>query len=334
MAGMDGVPKEILRAAYERKPIYLLKIPLLYGIWAGLAWVLYATQHHRFAIPIGLAISFAIANLVRGLGAAGHDAVHGNLSKSKTISYLLAVLCWSPSGFPVTLYANYHLHHHKITNTYPDVDNVVITDYTKSPAVAKAMLFCIYTFAYPIYFLNQMLRFYLPRLPFALRMRAHAENIGIFSLIALAAWKMPLQVFIFFFGLPFILGAIMASVTSMIEHFEMPESNDDAFSSRTYGTKSHLLNFFWNNVTYHNEHHKYPGIPFYNLRSFHEAAYPYYDERVKAACYPSVLGPIFMLWGKIAKLDVAAMEERYRDLDKQAERERMLAVQGIQPGAA
>ena len=59
--------------------------------------------------------------------------------------------------------------------------------------------------------------------------------------------------------------------------------DDDAYSSRTYGTSSHLTNFLWNNVTYHNEHHKYPGIPFYNLRSFHEAAYPYYDERVKAA---------------------------------------------------
>lgn len=334
MAGMEAVPKEILRAAYQRKPIYLLKIPLHYGLWAALGWALYQTQNHPFAIPIGIVISFAIANLIRGLGAAGHDAVHGNLTRSKALSYWLSLICWSPSGFPVTLYANYHLHHHKITNTYPDVDNVVITDYTRSPFVAKAMLFCIYTFAYPFYFLSQMLRFYMPRLSLWHKIRANLETIGIFSLAGVAAHYMPTYVFVFCFAVPFAIGAILASVTSMIEHFEMPASDDDAYSSRTYGTKSHFMNFLWNNVTYHNEHHKYPGIPFYNLRSFHEAAYPYYDERVKAECYGGVLGPIFMLWSRVAKLDVTKLEKKYDGLDKQAEREKMLAVQGIQPGAA
>jgi len=332
--GMNAVPREILRAAYERKPLYLLKIPLHYGIWAGLTWVLYVTQHHRFAIPIGLVVSWTIANLIRGLGAAGHDAVHGNLTRSKTLSYLLALICWSPSGFPVTLYSNYHLHHHKITNTYPDVDNVVVTDFTKNTALAKIFLFGVYTFGYPFYFLGQMLKFYMNRLTPGLRVRAHLETIGTFSLIGLAAWRMPLQVFVFFYGLPFLLGAFLASVTSMIEHFEMPATDDDAYSSRTYGTKSHFMNFLWNNVTYHNEHHKYPGIPFYNLRKFHEAAFPYYDERVKAECYGSVIGPIFMLWGRILKLDVSKIEEKYRSLDKNEERKKMLAVPGIQPGAA
>ena len=67
MAGMEAVPKEILRAAYQRKPIYLLKIPLHYGLWAALGWALYQTQHHPLAIPIGIVISFAIANLIRGV---------------------------------------------------------------------------------------------------------------------------------------------------------------------------------------------------------------------------------------------------------------------------
>ncbi len=67
--------------------------------------------------------------------------------------------------------------------------------------------------------------------------------------------------FFFFFILPFIFGAMLASMTSMIEHYEMALTEDDAYSSRTYGTSCHLTNFIWNNVTYHNEHHKYPGIP-------------------------------------------------------------------------
>src|ERR1700722_17178352 len=133
MAGMDEVPRELLHAAYERKPIYLLKVPLLFGIWAACTWLLYRTQHHAFAIPIGIACSILIANLVRGLGAVAHDAVHGNCVRSKLGNYLISLVCWAPTGMSVTIYGNYHLHHHKIANTYPDVDNFVVTDYTRSP---------------------------------------------------------------------------------------------------------------------------------------------------------------------------------------------------------
>jgi fatty acid desaturase len=334
MAGMDGVPKEILRAAYQRKPLYLLKVPLHYGLWAGLVGVLYVTAHSRFAIPIGIAVSWSIANLVRGLGAVGHDAVHGNLARSKAASYWLSLICWMPSGFPVTLYANYHLHHHKITNTYPDVDNVVITDYTRNPFLAKVLLFCIYGFAQPLYFLTQVPRFYMKRLSTWHKVRVQLETLGWWGIVALGYFLMPFHVWFFCFALTFVFGAVLASVTSMIEHYEMMPSDDDAYSSRTYGTQSHVLNFFWNNVTYHNEHHKYPGIPFYNLKSFHHAAYPYYDERVKSECYPTVLGPLFKCWGRILELDIAKLDERYSGLDKDGERQRLLAMQGIQPGAA
>jgi fatty acid desaturase len=106
MAGMDAVPKEILRAAYQRKPIYLLKIPFGFGLWAGAMWVLYQTQHHKFAIPIGIACSLLIAYVIRGLGSIAHDAVHGNLTRSKLGSYLISLMCWSPTGMSVTVYGN------------------------------------------------------------------------------------------------------------------------------------------------------------------------------------------------------------------------------------
>jgi fatty acid desaturase len=189
----------------------------------------------------------------------------------------------------------------------------------------------VYTVGYPIYFLFNMFR-YMKRLTAWQRVRMNLELLAWWSLIALAFFVMPGQVFFFFYGLPFILGAALASVTSMIEHYEMLPG-DDAYSSRTYGTKTHLINFIWNNVSYHNEHHKFPGIPFYNLRSFHEAAYPYYEERVKAECYPDTLGVAMKLWGRILKLDVAKLDERYRNINKDEERQRLMGVAGIQPSA-
>jgi fatty acid desaturase len=328
--GMDGVPKEILRAAYERKPIYLLKVPLHFGLWAALVYALYATREHAFAIPIGVVCSFLIANLIRGLGAIAHDAVHGNCARSKRMNYVVSLLGWAPTGMSVTLYSNYHLHHHKIANTYPDVDNFVVTDYTQNPLLAKLLLLLVYTIGYPIYFLFCMFR-YTKRLTAWQRVRMNLELFGWWALIVAAFFLLPGQVFFFAYGLPFLLGAALASITSMIEHYEMLPGPDDAYSSRTYATKSHFMNFLWNNVSYHNEHHKYPGIPFYNLRSFHEAAYPYYEDRVKAECYTTTIGIAFKLWGRILKLDIAKLDERYRDLNKEAERQRLMSEAGIQP---
>lgn len=331
MAGMDAVPRELLREAYERRPIHLLKIPLGFAMWGAATWVIWATQDHRFAIPIGIALSFFIANVIRGLGAVAHDAVHGNCARSKLASYWISLICWAPTGMSVSLYQNYHLHHHRITNTYPDVDNFVVTDYTRNPVLAKLLLLAVYSFGYPMYWGAQMGR-YMKRLSAWHRVRMVLELVGFWGLMAVAFALMPLQVFFFFYGLPFLFGAVLASVTSMIEHYEMLPGDDDAYSSRTYGTTSDFANFIWNNVSYHNEHHKYPGIPFYNLKSFHHAAFQYYDEKVKAECYPGTLGIAFHLYGRILKLDIAKLDERYRDINKDAERARMMELQGIQPG--
>lgn len=328
MAGMDAVPKEILKAAYKRNSVHQLKIPFAFGLWAGVTWLLYRTQDHRWAIPIGVACSILIAYLIRGLGAIAHDAVHGNVTRSKLGSYLVSLLCWSPTGMSVTVYANYHLHHHRIANTYPDVDNFVVTDYTTNSVLAKALLLVVYTCGYPIYFMFQMFR-YLGRLSAWQRVRVHLELAGIFGLIALSAYLMPFQVFFFFYGLPFILGAFFASMTSMIEHMGMPATDDNAYSSRTYGTSCPVTNFLWNNVTYHNEHHKFPGIPWYNLASFHHAAKPHYDEKVQAECYRSIFPLALRLYGRIFKLDIAAIETKYADLDKSAEKSRVMNIPGI-----
>jgi fatty acid desaturase len=146
---MEGVPKELLRAAYQRKPIYLLKVPLHFALWGLTTWAFYATHGTPYAWPVGIVGAFFIANLIRGLGAVGHDAVHGNCFRSKTASYWFGLLCWAPTGMVYSVYSNYHLHHHRIANTYPDVDNFVVTDYTRNPFLAKVLLVVVYSFAYP-----------------------------------------------------------------------------------------------------------------------------------------------------------------------------------------
>lgn len=328
---MDDVPREILQAAYVRKPVFLLKVPLLFAMLIGAGVLLYAVHEQTWAVklPIGIACSLLVANVIRGLGAAAHDSVHGTVFKSKRASYWFGAVCWAPSGMAYTVYSNYHMHHHRITNTYPDVDNFVVTDYTRNPVLAKALLIAIYTFAYPLYFMTQIVR-YVPRLTAWQKIRMNLELVVWWSIVAAGVWFLPFYVMLFLYGIPFILGSVLASTTSMIEHFEM-EPGEDAYSSRTYATKRHFLNFLWNNVSYHNEHHKYPGIPWYNLRSFHEAAYPYYDKQVKAEVYETFLPVVWMLWKRCLKIDVTRIEGKYASLNREEERKRHMELAGISP---
>lgn len=329
MPAMDAVPREILQAAYKRSHIYLLKIPMNFGLWIGCGFLLNAIRDTAAFIPVGIACSILIANLIRGLGSVAHDAVHGVVFKSKVASYWIGLLCWAPSGMAFTIYSNYHLHHHRITNSYPDVDNFVVTDYTKNPTLAKILLLAVFTFAYPIYFMFQMFR-YVKRLTTWKKIRMHLELVGWWSLVFVGARFLPFGVFFFLYLLPFILGSVLASTTSMIEHYEM-EEGDDAYSSRTYASKMPIANFIWNNLGYHNEHHNFPGIPHYNLRKFHEAALPYYDERIKQNVYPNFFGLVFHLWGRILKVDVAKIEAKYAHLNRSEDRQKHMELDGISP---
>ena len=330
MAAMDDVPREILQAAYQRNGIYLLKVPFLYSLWIASGVLLYKMQDSQWFLPIGIAVSLLVPSLVRGLGSIAHDAAHGCVFKSKAASYWIGLLCWSPTGMSYTIYSNYHLHHHRITNTYPDVDNFVVTDYTKNPVLAKMLMLVVYSFAYPIYFMFQMFR-YTKRLSTWKKIRMNLELAAMFSVIGLMAHYLPGKVFFFFYGVPFILGAILASTTSLIEHFQMDPGDDDAYSSRTYATKMPLLNFVWNNLGYHNEHHKYPGIPWYNLKRFHEAAYPHYDAKVKAEVYPNFFGLVWTLWGRILTADISKIEAKYAHLNHDEERAKQMSLAGISP---
>jgi fatty acid desaturase len=329
MAAMDDVPREILQAAYRRKPLLNLKALIHYGLWAACGVAIWQTQDTPLGIAVGIASSLLITNLIRGLGAIGHDAAHGTVSKSKLVSYVVGLACWFPTGMSFTLYQNYHLHHHRIANTYPDVDNFVATDYTKNQTLARLLTFAIFTFAYPIYFAFQIAR-YIRRLTTAKKIRMHLELAAWFALMGACILYLPGRFFFFVYGLPFILSAMLASVAQMVEHYEM-EPGEDAYSSRTYATSMPVMAFLWNNVSYHNEHHKFPGIPWYNLKWFHHTAFPHYDERVQREhCHPGFVGLAFRLWGRIFQYDVAKIDAKYASVDRDGERDKSITLPGIE----
>lgn len=319
---MQAVPNEVLQRAYKRKPLYLLKLPFFWGLVTVLGYVaneVAKTSTKPVAIAVGVLCGIGVGSLVRGLGSIGHDAAHGTVAKSPLMTYLIGFWAWSATLMSYTLYRTYHLDHHRIVNMPHDVDRVTVSRFTKNPSIARFLRVMIYLGFYPIYWAIEVQRYARAMPAFdKLKMFFELAMIGVvltafgFVMHPTAFWTVALT--------QLAVGAFFASITSMCEHFGVEYQPDHAYSSRTYATDSALLDWLWSGTIFHNEHHKYPGIPWYNLKQFHFEAKPYYSPAVLKNVHTNFWPLVAVLFKRASSLNLeeekAAAErdrERLRD---------------------
>jgi fatty acid desaturase len=317
---MQAIPNEVLQRAYARRWIHVPKLVTLWGIVVALGWAAtWASRHTRYGVLVGVAAGLVIGSLVRGLGSIGHDAVHGCVSKSKFWSYVIGFAGWSATLMSYTLYRTYHLDHHKIVNMPHDVDRVQVSRFTSNPRLGVALRLAIYLGAYPLYWAIQVRR-YERSLPWALRLRVYVELAVIFGGVALLYPVMGPVAFFSVVVTQGLVGAFLASITSMAEHFGIEYHPDHAYSSRTYATQNRLIDFMWSGTNFHNEHHKYPGIPYYNLRRFHFESLPHLSPAVRRNVHQDFWPVIFMLWRRAVTTTLDEERQRREDDEREVDR--------------
>jgi fatty acid desaturase len=311
---MQAVPNEILQRAYQRRPERLVKLGVFWAVIALLGWLAVWASHHLglgAAIAVGIGGGLVSGMMVRGLGSIGHDAVHGSVSGNKTIAYIVGFLAWSATFMSYTLYKTYHLDHHKIVNMPHDVDRVQTSRFTSNPRTAVLLRLIIFTVGYPTYWAREVGR-YARAMPATVKLTMYVELVvvlgtifGMLPLMGAIAWFS-------FMGTMAVTGAFFASITSMSEHYGINFHPDHAYSSRTYATESRLIDFLWSGTNFHNEHHKYPGIPYYNLRRFHFESMPFYSEAVKRNVFPNFWPVVFTLWRRASQMTIEEEREAAR----------------------
>ncbi|MDP3279062.1 MAG: fatty acid desaturase [Deltaproteobacteria bacterium] len=308
---MQAVPSEVLQRAYQRRPLYLLKLPFFWGLVFAMGFAANEVSKHTstgLAFVASLVAGVLIGSLVRGLGSIGHDAAHGTVSRSPTLTYLIGFWAWSATLMSYTLYRTYHLDHHRIVNMPHDVDRLTVSRFTKSAKLSRAIRVVIYLGMYPIYWLFSVQR-YVRKMTLAQKVRMNLELLAVAGCIVGLSQVMVPVAFWTVMITQLVVGAFFASITSMCEHFGIAYHADHAYSSRTYGTSSALLDWLWSGTTFHNEHHKYPGIPWYNLKQFHFEALPYYSAEVKANIHTDFVPLAWGLLKRAATLDPESESE-------------------------
>jgi len=309
------VPKDALRRAYRRRPTHLWKLLSLWFVLLSLGAIGVALSESSYGLVACMLAGIAAGNVVRGLGSITHDAAHGTVARHPTLLYLIGCLSWLPSLMSFTLYRSYHLDHHRIVNMPHDTDRVQTSQLTSVRTLARLLRMLIFTCAYPIYWALRVGRHYRVLTP-GRKARVWAELAVAYGILLGLLPLMSLPVWLSFFGSMVGTGFVLASLTTMAEHYDIDFHPDPAFSSRTYGTESRFIDWIWGSSTFHIEHHGFPGIPYYNLRAFHREVLPHYPPALRRNVHPELWSLLISL---LRRLWVMTDEE------EQARRERDLA---------
>jgi fatty acid desaturase len=258
-SALSHVTREELRALHRRKPERQIRTLWLVTIWVLAAIVIETNYHELLTFFATILIAFV-------LGAAPvlmHEAVHGNIVRSRSANYLVGLLSGAVALLSVTAYRDYHLYHHANYRDTDDQLRIAGFDLT-SPIVAIATLLVgSYVFLILLPFVGWK-RCKKPK-------RMLAEYTGII-LCAAAAVTFEPQLAVSVWLLPLSISLLLTNIRGLAEH-AWTQTGGEFTSVRTV-ISNKALSYFILNINYHLEHHLYPGIPWYNLPEAHKLIKP------------------------------------------------------------
>jgi len=230
--------------------------------------------------PLSYVITVAfIGARQHDLGSMIHEAVHGRLARHRRWNdWIGECLSFLFLFFSMRAFRRSHLAHHRHFNGPGDPDWVLTRNPTWDFPMRPAKLMRILAarlFGFGI-LRSLVLAYHYPR-----ESRGHREVDGalmrfargvflggaILGIQAFDAWSTVLLYWLVPLGswLPLCL-----HIRSIAEHFALPSGTSQPQSRSVRLTWIDRLFIVSNAMSYHGEHHRYPSVPFYNLRTLHE----------------------------------------------------------------
>jgi len=265
-----GITGSELKALLRKRPgVVALKTFVLVGSWAALGYLaLGAPWWGR--VLLWMAMGFAINGLVQ----LAHETWHGNLLPRRWQNTAAGTLLGLAVGIAHGPMRHDHLAHHKYNRTErdPDAYNVgrpsfwpTLLHYTI--AIFGLPLSLIYfNILYPIqYYERPALRRHalvlLGYVAFHVALWSWLSHSGLVS-TALVVWVIPVL-----FTSPF------NGLKSLADHY----ANDwrgVRYRTATTVRTNRLVEYAWNGLNYHLDHHLFPRVPGYNLPALHRYLRP------------------------------------------------------------
>jgi len=220
--------------------IALLAATAAASVWAWiLAIVVVGTRQHALAV-------------------LGHDGMHRRLHRSRRANDWITSLCMLPVGIPPAGYAAFHRRHHRHLNTPLDpeqADALLPKGRLTARSIGLRALADLCGLGFPL--LRRLQREIEP----ANRTERVLASIVPFITAILLGWMLgPLA------GIAW----IVALSTSFLAIFRVRAISEHVHAAGTWVFSTGPIGrfFLWPHATWcHDEHHRWPSIPFYNLRA-------------------------------------------------------------------
>ncbi|MBM4253011.1 MAG: hypothetical protein FJ146_13645 [Deltaproteobacteria bacterium] len=227
------------------------------AIWAALNaahWVGW------LALPLIMTLA---ANRWMAVGILSHDAYHYTFHPNKKVNdffgHLTALMIFNDFNDA----RRAHLAHHQHLFTEGDLDARVAREIDQLGI--KGWKLWLMAPAYMFKYMGRILQIYgnAPK-GFWGELRQYSLHLVLLLGLSVLDWRMSMiHVAVAYLALTFHL------TRSFLEHLHMPIG----VKTRSYFGSSHLLNWtiYAHNIGFHELHHRYPGIPWYNLPRVHYA---------------------------------------------------------------
>lgn len=253
----------------------------LYLDWAIIIGAIYLHQIYHY-IYIYLFSVIIIATRQQALGVLSHDIVHYRFLNNRKLADLIGniFMTW-PLFFTIPGYRSMHLRHHSKVNTKEDPDWIRRKGKTDwlYPMTTKKLYIMLFMDISGFNLYQNIQKIFLPKSD--KKLKDDFINAGksyyysmalfyIFSVLIITyfhAWS----IFFMYWVIPyFTFFKLIKRLRAVGEHFGIPQENIKEITRTTICNPFEEFLFAQHQINYHIEHHRWAGVPFYNLPKLHE----------------------------------------------------------------
>jgi fatty acid desaturase len=291
-----GIPAHELRALLRQRPGHVaLKAAVLVTAWALLGAAVLAVPGWA-RVPLWLAMGFVINGLVQ----LAHESWHGNLLPRRWQNTLAGTLLGLVVGIVHGPLRHDHLAHHRWSRTERDPDAYNVGRRSFWPTTLH---YAIVALGLPLSVIYFNVLYPLQHYDRA-ALRRHALVLLVYVAIHALAWWLLVRAglvreALLVWIVPLLFASPWNGLKSLADHYANDWRGNRYRTATTVRTHP-LVEWAWNGLNYHLDHHLFPRVPGYNLAALHarirpallDRAAPLYDGYAKVMLAAVLAGPL------------------------------------------
>jgi len=232
----------------------------------------YSIKNYMFDSYYKIVLFFVLGVLYYHIIMIVHELVHYTFVPNRKLNEFLGNVLAPSVGLNFKQYRDHHLRHHWSKTVKDDPDAYIYWPVIKEKTWHKRIKIFIFGSVSELFTKIKLKSFPKTKEKFFIKHSVLLAQVIVFLLFII--FSKLVYYFIFWLGPIIIVGLFLNRMRVLIEHGYDFENNINSTPQITVNIKSNFLEriiFAPHNFNYHQEHHDFPGIPYYQLPEFYKS---------------------------------------------------------------